>query len=816
MRHRATLASVVAIAALAVTLVAPLAAQASLTLLRPDPLVSGTFYGHGGLSTDGWAGPGTGSLQAEIPNGSSIYRAWLYAAGTPSGSLPTTVSFGGQSVSMVTISNDGSGHVTRGEVTSIVSAALATPSAPYSFAVTQPAGTQGVALAVIYSNPAEPNRTIALLDGGALPTGDSATFSFGSAIDPTTAGFESTLALGITFSYQGSVGTHGCGTGQVSRVDINGTRLTSCAGSADDSTTTGGLITVGGVGDSTDNPPSPTAAGGNDDELYNLVPLLQVGDTSLTVSTINPSHDDYIFLAAITITARASVSSTGSPTISTIADQHVATDASTAALALTVGDAVTSAAALVVTATSSDQTLVPDANIVLGGSGAARTVTVTPGAGRTGTATIFLTVTDGDGNSSVSSFDLTVTTPPVPVASGDSATTNEDTLLTGSSVLTNDTDPAGHGLTAILVSGASHGGLALDADGTFTYAPDPNFNGTDTFTYKASDGSADSGAATVTITVSPVADAPLAVADNADAAQNDPPVATSIDVLANDTDVDGDTLTITAVSLPDHGTAAIAGGSIEYTPVVGYGGHDSFSYTISDGTLTASAIVDVTVAPDVRGPSLTAPTEVLVSPSTATRSATRVRFTWPMATDPNGVVSYEASMSMDDGPFAGVGGPSLATTVSSMLVVGHVYQLEIRATDGLGNVSDWKRGARFEVQARQTPAFTYVKHWTIIEADSSAGTGFRYSSARGATASITVIGRSFAWVAPVNQRSGRAAVYVDGRYAATVNLYSRVSVSRRVVYAIAFPGRGTHTFTIRNLGTPGHARVSLDALLVLR
>jgi hypothetical protein len=142
--------------------------------------------------------------------------------------------------------------------------------------------------------------------------------------------------------------------------------------------------------------------------------------------------------------------------------------------------------------------------------------------------------------------------------------------------------------------------------------------------------------------------------------------------------------------------------------------------------------------------------------------------------------------------------------------------LEIRATDGLGNVSDWKLGARFAVQARQTPAFTYVKHWTIIEAGSSAGTGFRYSSARGATASIAVVGRSFAWVAPVNQRSGKAAVYVDGRYVATVNLYSRVSVSRRVVYAIAFPGRGAHTFTIRNLGTPGHARVSLDALIVLR
>jgi VCBS repeat-containing protein len=816
MRHRATLASLVAIAGLVGTLVAPLTAQASLTLLRPDPLVSGTFYGHGGLSTDGWAGSGTGSLQAEIPSGSSIYRAWLYAAGTPTNSLPTTVSFGGQSVSMVTINNDGGGRVTRGEVTSIVAAALATPSTPYAFAVTQPSGTQGVALAVIYTNPAEPNRTIALLDGGAQPTGDSATFSFASAIDPTTAGFEATLALGITFSYQGSVGTHGCGSGQVSNVDINGTRLSSCAGSADDSTTTGGLITVGGVGDSTDNPPSPTAAGGNDDELYNLVPLLHVGDTSLTVSTINPSHDDYIFLAAITITARASVSSTGSPTISAIADQHVAADTASGALAFTIGDAETAAAALVVTATSSDQTLVPDANIVLGGSGAARTVTVTPGAGRTGTATIFLTVTDGDGNSSVSSFDLTVSAPAAPVALGDSATTNEDTLLTGSSVLTNDTDPASHGLTAVLVSGASHGALALNADGTFTYAPDANYNGTDTFTYRASDGTADSGAAVVTITINPVADAPFAVGDNADAAQNDPPVATSIDVLTNDGDSDGDTLTITAVSLPDHGAAAIAGGRIDYTPVAGYGGHDSFSYTISDGVLTASAVVAVTVAPDVRGPSLSAPTEVLVSPSAATRSAMRVRFTWPMATDPNGVVSYEAALSMDDGPFAVIRGPSLTRRLSSMLQVGHAYQLEIRATDGLGNVSDWKLGARFAAQARQTPAFTYVKHWTIIEAGSSAGTGFRYSSARDATASITFIGRSFAWVAPVNQRSGKAAVYVDGRYAATVNLYSRTSVSRRVVYAVAFPGRGTHTFTIRNLGTPGHARVSLDALIVLR
>jgi hypothetical protein len=727
MRHRASL---VAIAALAVTLAAPLSAEASLVLLRPDPLVSGTFYGHGGLSTDGWAGSGTGSLQADIPTGSSIYRAWLYAASTPSGTLASSVSFGGQSVSMVTINNDNGGRVTRGEVTSIVSAALASPSTPYSFAVTKPSGTEGVALAVIYSNPSEPNRTIALLDGGALPAGESATFSFASAIDPTTAGFEATLALGIAFSYQGSIGSHNCGTGQVSNVDINGTRLTSCAGSADDSAAGGGLITVGGVGDSTDNPPTPGGSGGNDDELYNLVPLLHAGDTALTVSTVNPSNDDYIFLAGITITARASVASTGSPTISTIADQAINAGSSTSALPFTVGDVVTAPSALVVTASSSDQTLVPDANITLGGSGAARTATVTAAAGQTGTATIYLTVTDGDANSSVSSFDVVISAP---------------------------SPPAG-----------------------------------------------------------PVNHAPVAVADTAGAARSDAPAATSIDVLANDTDVDGDHLAITAVSAPAHGSATIVGGHVEYTPAAGYGGDDSFTYTISDGSLTATATVTVTVAPDVQGPSLQAPTQVFVTPSTAARTATLVSFSWSAATDPSEVVSYEAQLSTDGGGFVAIGGPSMARTVNAKLDVGHGYQLEIRATDGIGNVSAWTIGPRFTVGARQTPAFTYTKHWVIIEAGTSAGTGFRYSTARGATASITLIGRSFAWVAPRNQRSGKAAVYVDGQYVATVNLHAMSPVSRRIVFAIAFSGRGTHTLTIRNLGTVGHARVSLDAVMILR
>ena len=68
-------------------------------------------------------------------------------------------------------------------------------------------------------------------------------------------------------------------------------------------------------------------------------------------------------------------------------------------------------------------------------------------------------------------------------------------------VLGNDTDPDGNPLSPLLVSGPSHGALTPDADGSFTYSPAANFNGSDSFTYRASDGSLASNPATVTITV---------------------------------------------------------------------------------------------------------------------------------------------------------------------------------------------------------------------------------------------------------------------------------------------------------------------------
>src|SRR2546428_10019757 len=170
-----------------------------------------------------------------------------------------------------------------------------------------------------------------------------------------------------------------------------------------------------------------------------------------------------------------------------------------------------------------------------------------------------------------------------PVAANDSYSTNEDTALTVAApgVLGNDSGSAT--LTAVLVAGPSHGTLALNANGSFSYTPAANFNGTDGFTYKANDGTADSNVATVTITINPVNDAPVAVNDRFATDEDTALTITAPGVLGNDTDVDSPVLTAVVVTGPGHGALALnANGSFSYTPAANFNGSDSFTYTAHD------------------------------------------------------------------------------------------------------------------------------------------------------------------------------------------------------------------------------------------
>jgi VCBS repeat-containing protein len=185
---------------------------------------------------------------------------------------------------------------------------------------------------------------------------------------------------------------------------------------------------------------------------------------------------------------------------------------------------------------------------------------------------------------------LAVNQPPTPV--NDSYTTAEDTALSvnaASGVLTNDTDPDGpFPLTAAIVSGPAHGTLTLNPNGSFTYTPAANYNGTDSFTYKAVDGDGAYGVAVATITITPVNDPPTVVNDTATVPEDGGAV--PIDVLNNDSDAPdtGETLTITSVTQPANGTVTIInnGTKVSYKPNSLFFGSDSFTYTVTDNGTT--------------------------------------------------------------------------------------------------------------------------------------------------------------------------------------------------------------------------------------
>ena len=180
-----------------------------------------------------------------------------------------------------------------------------------------------------------------------------------------------------------------------------------------------------------------------------------------------------------------------------------------------------------------------------------------------------------------------------PVAADDAAETPEDTPVL-IDVLANDSDPDGDRMQILSITEPSHGTATVVA-GEVRYAPARDYHGPDAFSYTAGDGGGLTAKATVAVTVLPVNEAPTAADDAAETPEDTPVL---IDVLANDSDPDGDRMQILSIAEPSHGTATVAAGEVRYAPARDYHGPDTFSYTAGDGGgLTAKATVAVTVLP---------------------------------------------------------------------------------------------------------------------------------------------------------------------------------------------------------------------------
>lgn len=229
--------------------------------------------------------------------------------------------------------------------------------------------------------------------------------------------------------------------------------------------------------------------------------------------------------------------------------------------------------------------------------------TYTPDADYTGADAFTYAASDGALSSDETTVALTVLgVNDAPVAAAEAFMADEDTPLSvaaASGVLDNDSDVEQQPLFALIASVPTNGTLSLAADGSFLYTPSANYAGTDSFAYLVTDGLAQSSAATVSLTVNAVNDAPVTAAESYDAFADQVLVTTAPGVLANDSDVDS-TLLAVLLTHPANGTVVMStNGDFSYTPAGGFTGTDSFTYAAFDGALmSAVTTVSLTVAND--------------------------------------------------------------------------------------------------------------------------------------------------------------------------------------------------------------------------
>jgi MYXO-CTERM domain-containing protein len=327
----------------------------------------------------------------------------------------------------------------------------------------------------------------------------------------------------------------------------------------------------------------------------------QSGTTTITVS----ANDDNSTTTRTFDVVVGALNDT--PTITSIADQLIDENSVTESLAFTIGDVETAAGSLVVTAESSNQGLVPDGNIVLAGSGANRTVTVTPLAAMTGTATITISVDDGTSTSN-RSFDLVVSGAPV-VSSIADQSLDEDGATAALAFTVADAETAAADL---LVSAASSntalieaGGIVLDGSGTnrtVQVTPLANHSGTTDITISVSDGTHVS-TETFAVSVAAVADAPV-ISAISDLTTPEGAATGAIAFTLSDADTDLASLVVTAASsnqaLVPNGNIVLAGSGAErtltVTPSAYAHGETTITLSVADGASTVTRSFKLTVS----------------------------------------------------------------------------------------------------------------------------------------------------------------------------------------------------------------------------
>lgn len=426
------------------------------------------------------------------------------------------------------------------------------------------------------------------------------------------------------------------------------------------------------------------------------------------------------------------------------------------------------------------------------------------------------TVSDGNGGTDTALVSLTLASVnDAPIADDDTLGVPEDvTSAQPVLVLAGDIDPDGDTITIVAKTNGLKGVVAITGGGTgLTYKPNANAFGADSFTYTISDGLL-TDVGTVTVDIGGANDPPNAVNDSLAVPQG--AGATNMTVLANDTDPDGDTLTITTVRQGAHGVVTITGGGtgLTYNPSGIYKGTDTFTYTVSDGHGgTDSATVLMTIVRDTVKPVESAPVQAFFG-QTAGSTTTKIRLTWG-ATDTGGtgVASYKVQYSVNGGTYTTITSSTTGKTLDRTLTTNRTYRFRVRATDKEGNVGSYAYGPTIKPTrySESSANIAFVGTWPLVTSSKAMGGKHRYATSSSQRAVFSFTGLDVGWIATRTTSSGKAEVYLDGVLVRTVDLDRSSTAYRQIVFQAHFATLAAHTLELRPVGD---GRVYLDGFVV--
>uniref|UniRef100_UPI0031CE1669 Ig-like domain-containing protein n=1 Tax=Chitinophaga sp. TaxID=1869181 RepID=UPI0031CE1669 len=431
------------------------------------------------------------------------------------------------------------------------------------------------------------------------------------------------------------------------------------------------------------------------------------------------------------------------------------------------------------------------------------TYTYIPNADYNGPDSFTITIDDGNGGAVIITINITVT--PVndaPTAFNQIVTTPEDTQYAGSVI---GTDADGDALTYSKASDPAHGTAIVNADGTFTYSPNANYNGPDLFTIQLNDNHGGTTTVTITITVTPVNDAPTA-ADQTITTPEDTPYNGSV----TGNDVDGDVLTYAKATDPSHGTVIVnSSGTYTYTPATDYNGPDSFTITINDGnggTVTVTVnitVVPVNDAPAATNQTITTPEDTPYNGSVTGTDADGDALTYNKSTDPlHGTATVNADGTYAYTPNANYNGADNFTIVIND---GHGGTTTITVNITVTPVNDAPTGSDLNITTPKNTAYT-----GNITGNDIDGDVLTYSKATDPSHGTVVVNTngSFTYT-PATGYVGNdnfTVVISDGQTSTTVTVY--ITVTQVVTHpgitlvktAVRDGNVITYTFTITNTG----------------